>query len=153
MWLAALSAQPGAMCADESWSHLEGQQTCADGHRWFGASTPCGPQLTTKSKRVTKLAVTKMGRAAASLGLFPLATLSRTTADLADASISCAASLLCFTDVRRDKLLASLTYPPPSRLGAHDRRRTRSFISGAIAAARRYRHHRQSASSQTRWSS
>src|SRR6516165_10951724 len=40
-----------------------------------------------------------MGRAAASLGLFPLA---------ADASISCAASLLCFTDVRRDKLLASL---------------------------------------------
>src|SRR6516165_439932 len=30
----------------------------------------------TKSKRVTKLAVTKMGRAAASLGLFPLATLS-----------------------------------------------------------------------------
>ena len=36
---------------------------------------------------------------------------------------------------------------------AHDRRRTRSFISGAIAAARRYRHHRQSASSQTRWSS
>src|SRR6516164_1896329 len=35
----------------------------------------------TKSKRVTKLAVTKMGRAAASLGLFPLA---------ADASISCA---------------------------------------------------------------
>ena len=38
-------------------------------------------------------------------------------------------------------------------LGPHDRRRTRSFISGAIAAARRYRHHRQSASSQTRWSS
>jgi DNA modification methylase len=31
--------------------------------------------------------------------------------------------------------------------------RARSFISGAIAAARRYRHHRQSASSQTRWSS
>src|SRR6516164_2387850 len=53
----------------------------------------------TKSKRVTKLAVTKMGGAAASLGLFLLA---------ADASISCAASLLCFTDVRRDKLLAFL---------------------------------------------
>src|SRR6516164_351424 len=46
----------------------------------------------TKSKRVTKLAVTKMGRAAASLGLFPLA---------ADASISCAASLLCFTGAPR----------------------------------------------------
>jgi hypothetical protein len=83
------------------------------GDRLIAPSLDCAIDLlvqifgaVTKSKRVTKLAVTKMGRAAASLGLFPLA---------ADASISCAASLLCFTDVRRDKLLASLGHAASRR--------------------------------------
>ena len=33
------------MCADERWSHLEGQQTCADGHRRCAPLPPCGHQL------------------------------------------------------------------------------------------------------------
>src|SRR6516165_947300 len=102
------------MCADERWSHLEGQQTCADGidDASLYPLQPCLPRglrsacyekqacyeigcyengtrgslarpfparntfamllaarlafgAVTKSKRVTKLAFTKMGRAAA----------------------------------------------------------------------------------------